>query len=56
MSRPKDRPVKFTVYLDAATHRALRHQAIEEGLPATALVERLVKAYLKRRVRKGGAR
>ena len=57
MSRPKDRPIKFTVYLDVETHKALRHRAIEEGEPATKIVERLVASYVSTKsARKGGAR
>jgi hypothetical protein len=43
------RRVKFTVYLEAGTRRDLRLRALHEGVPATALVERLIVSYLKRR-------
>ena len=56
MSKPKDRPVKFTVYLDAKMHRALRIRAIEEDTPATKLVERLIASYLNKPARRGSSR
>jgi hypothetical protein len=39
--------VKFTVYLPRETQKALRHAAIDEGIAATRLVERLIEEYLK---------
>jgi hypothetical protein len=46
--------MKTTLHLDEATWKALRHQAIEEGVSATQVVERLIREYLK--TRKAGGR
>ena len=40
-------PVKFTLYVDEQTRTDLRFQALREGVPATVLVARLVREYLK---------
>jgi hypothetical protein len=40
------RTSRFGVYLDEATHKALLKVAIDENTSATALVERLIRAYL----------
>jgi hypothetical protein len=49
----KGRRLKTTLHLDEATWKALRHRAIEEGVSATQLVERLIQDYLKGR-KEGG--
>lgn len=41
------KPVKLTIYVDDATRRALRKRAIDEGVSATALVERLIHEFLR---------
>lgn len=46
--------MKFTVYLDAETHKALRIASIEDGVASTHVVERLVREYLTGRKKKGG--
>lgn len=46
--------MKTTLHLDEATWKALRIRAIEEGVSATRLVERLIRDYLG--TRKGGGR
>lgn len=46
------RQVRFGVYLDIETRKALLKVAIDEGTPATQIVERLIKDYLRAR-RKG---
>jgi hypothetical protein len=38
--------VRFPVYLDPATVKALRMRALEEGTSATKIVERLIAAHL----------
>jgi hypothetical protein len=43
-SAPKK--VRFGVYLDVETRKALLHAAIEEGRSATLVVEDLIKAYV----------
>jgi hypothetical protein len=45
----KTRTSRIGIYLDDGTHRALRRAAIDENTSATALVERLIRAYLARR-------
>jgi hypothetical protein len=40
---------RTSLYLDPALYKALRIAAIEEELPATQLIERLVREYLERR-------
>jgi hypothetical protein len=43
------RSARFGVYLDTATREALLVAAIKEGTSATALVERLIRDYLRQR-------
>jgi hypothetical protein len=43
-----DEKVKLTVYLDEPTRRELRKRALDVGEPATAIVERLIREYLKK--------
>lgn len=40
------RTARFGVYLDLETRKALLKAAIDEGVSATELVERLIKDYL----------
>lgn len=40
---------RLPVYLDRPTKAALRIRAIEEGTTASAIVERLITEYLKRK-------
>jgi hypothetical protein len=47
-----DRKTRFGVYLDAETHKALLKAAIDEGVSATELVERLIKGHLGRPVKR----
>jgi hypothetical protein len=47
----RERTARFGVYLDDATHAALRKTAIDENISATELVERLIRDYLKRKGR-----
>jgi len=44
----KHRTTRFGVYLDDATHAALRKAAIDARISATAYVERLIKADLRK--------
>lgn len=46
--------MKTTLHLDEATWKALRHRAIEEGVSATRLVERLIRDYLRTATKGGG--
>jgi hypothetical protein len=47
MARKEGQAVKKTMlYLDEQLHKAIRHAAIEEGLPVTRLFERLAREYL----------
>jgi hypothetical protein len=46
------RPARFGIYLDPDTHKQLLQVALAEDTSATALVERLIKRYLRGR-RKG---
>jgi hypothetical protein len=56
-SKEKEAPVKFTIYLSDETRRALRIRAIQEGVSATKLVERLIGEYLEgQSARRGGDR
>jgi len=45
------RSARFGVYLDLETRNALRKAAIDAGVSATDLVERLIQSYLARRAR-----
>jgi len=47
-----ERTFRFGVYLDETTRKALLKAAIDESTSATALVERLIRNYLRKR-RKG---
>ena len=55
-SEPNGEPgaVRFAVYLTPEKRTALRRVALDEGMPATHLVERLIDEYLARRAKKGG--
>jgi hypothetical protein len=44
----KAKGIKTTLYLDEVTWKALRVQAIEEGVSATRIVEQLIRDYLER--------
>jgi hypothetical protein len=46
--------VKFTVYLEPETHKALRIAFIADGIASTHFVERLIREYLAGRKKKGG--
>ncbi len=46
------RTSRFGVYLEETTRKALLKAAIDEGISATELVERLIQGYLRKR-RKG---
>ena len=48
--------MKFTVYFDRDTHRALRIASFEDSITATHLIVRLVREYLAGRKTKGGRR
>ncbi len=54
--RPEGRSVRFGVYLDLATRKALLKSAIDEGIPATRLVTHLIKDYLAKPKKRRGAR
>ena len=47
-----ERSSRFGVYLDETTRKALLKAAIDENTSATAMVERLIQDYLRKR-RKG---
>lgn len=51
---PAKGTVKFTVYLDPETHKALRIASIEDGTASTHVTERLIREYLAGRKKKGG--
>ena len=55
-TRPEEGIVKFTVYFDRDTHRALRIASFEDSITATHLIVRLVREYLAGRKTKGGRR
>ena len=55
-TRPEEGIVKFTVYFDRDTHRALRIASFEDSVTATHLIVRLVREYLAGRTKKKGGR
>jgi hypothetical protein len=48
----KDLP-RLSIYLPLELHRAFMHRAIDEGVSASKLAERLILEYLKTPLRKG---
>ncbi len=51
------RKARLMVYLDEAEHLALRHAALDEHRPTTAIVRQLIQQYLaKRQTKRGGKR
>jgi len=46
--------VRLVIYLPEDLHRAVRHRALDEGVSATKLTEKLLRDYLKTPVKKGG--
>jgi hypothetical protein len=50
------RLVRFGVYLDLATRKALLKAAIDAGVPATKLVEGLIRDYLRKRAHRPSSR
>ena len=48
ISGGKTRTARFGVYLDHVTREQLVDQALKERISATELVERLIKAYLRK--------
>lgn len=46
---PKQRTVRFGAYLPLSLRKALLKAAIDEGVSATRLVERLIRQYLAAR-------
>ena len=53
--RPKEvNIVRLVIYLPEDLHRAVRHRALDEGISATKLTEKLLREYLKTPTKKGG--
>ena len=50
---PKPKPVRYGVYLPIELRRKLLKVAIDEGISATKIVERLIKNYLAKRASRG---
>jgi hypothetical protein len=50
--KPKSELARSTLYLDQELWNEARKAAIDEGVPVTRLVERLIREYLERRKRR----
>ena len=50
--KQKEPSVRLSLYLPGDLRKALRIQAIEEGISATKLVERLIREYLSKKIPK----
>ncbi len=52
--RKEVRTVRLSVYLPEELHRTIMHRCVDEDISFTKLAERLLRAYLKSPVKKGG--